>query len=122
MVSKKAMASLLLVYMVSMLAEQTEGFVPFFTQSDFRKMQVTRGMSCSGRSPEKHREGFFLSLFPSPVYTIVYIHRLYTSPSSAPSVRTEHIRVAVPPHSKVVGDGREHFQDLRLKKSLDSFT
>ncbi|NWZ28164.1 MOTI protein, partial [Asarcornis scutulata] len=39
MVSKKAMASLLLVYVVSMLAEQTEGFVPFFTQSDFRKMQ-----------------------------------------------------------------------------------
>uniref|UniRef100_U3IC45 Motilin/ghrelin domain-containing protein n=1 Tax=Anas platyrhynchos platyrhynchos TaxID=8840 RepID=U3IC45_ANAPP len=33
------MASLLLVYVVSMLAEQTEGFVPFFTQSDFRKMQ-----------------------------------------------------------------------------------
>ncbi|NXU47169.1 MOTI protein, partial [Turnix velox] len=39
MVSKKVVASLLLVYMVSMLAEQTEGFVPFFTQSDFRKMQ-----------------------------------------------------------------------------------
>ncbi|NXX57535.1 MOTI protein, partial [Scopus umbretta] len=36
MVSKKVVASLL---MVSMLAEQTEGFVPFFTQSDFRKMQ-----------------------------------------------------------------------------------
>ncbi|KAM6114462.1 promotilin [Phoenicopterus ruber ruber] len=40
MVSKKVVASLLLVYMVSMLAEQTEGFVPFFTQSDFRKMQL----------------------------------------------------------------------------------
>ncbi|NXX12095.1 MOTI protein, partial [Podargus strigoides] len=39
MVSKKVVASLLLVYMVSMLAEQTEGFVPFFTQSDFRRMQ-----------------------------------------------------------------------------------
>ncbi|KFP49369.1 Promotilin, partial [Cathartes aura] len=39
MVSKKVVASLLLVYVVSMLAEQTEGFVPFFTQSDFRKMQ-----------------------------------------------------------------------------------
>ncbi|KFU96736.1 Promotilin, partial [Chaetura pelagica] len=39
MVSKKVVASLLLVYMVSMLAEQTEGFVPFFTQSDFQKMQ-----------------------------------------------------------------------------------
>ncbi|XP_074019634.1 promotilin [Numenius arquata] len=40
MVSKKVVASLLLVYVVSMLAEQTEGFVPFFTQSDFRKMQL----------------------------------------------------------------------------------
>ncbi|NXN64346.1 MOTI protein, partial [Himantopus himantopus] len=39
MVSKVVVASLLLVYVVSMLAEQTEGFVPFFTQSDFRKMQ-----------------------------------------------------------------------------------
>ena len=39
--SKKVVASLLLVYVVSMLAEQTEGFVPFFTQSDFQKMQVT---------------------------------------------------------------------------------
>lgn len=115
MVSKKAMASLLLVYVVSMLAEQTEGFVPFFTQSDFRKMQVTHGMSCSGRSPEKHREGFFLPLLPSPVYTMPRL-----IPSSAPSIRTQHLRVAVPPHPKVVGDGRKHFQDLRLKKSLDS--
>ncbi|KAM6369927.1 promotilin [Pluvialis apricaria] len=40
MVSKKVVASLLVVYVVSMLAEQTEGFVPFFTQSDFRKMQL----------------------------------------------------------------------------------
>ncbi|XP_037266491.1 promotilin [Falco rusticolus] len=39
MVSKVAPASLLLVYTVSMLAEQTEGFVPFFTQSNFQKMQ-----------------------------------------------------------------------------------
>ncbi|NXJ69604.1 MOTI protein, partial [Rostratula benghalensis] len=39
MVSKKVVASLLLVYVVSMLAEQSEGFVPFFTQSDFQKMQ-----------------------------------------------------------------------------------
>ncbi|NXL37677.1 MOTI protein, partial [Glaucidium brasilianum] len=39
MVSKKVVAGLLLVYMVSMLAEQTVGFVPFFTQSDFQKMQ-----------------------------------------------------------------------------------
>ncbi|NWS60002.1 MOTI protein, partial [Chunga burmeisteri] len=39
MVSKKVVASLLLVYVLSMLAEQTEGFMPFFTRSDFQKMQ-----------------------------------------------------------------------------------
>ncbi|NXA39628.1 MOTI protein, partial [Eudromia elegans] len=39
MVSKKAVAALLVVYMVALLAEQAEGFLPFFTQSDFRKMQ-----------------------------------------------------------------------------------
>ncbi|NWW77652.1 MOTI protein, partial [Climacteris rufus] len=39
MVSRKLVASLLLVYLVSMLAEQTKGFMPFFTQSDFQKMQ-----------------------------------------------------------------------------------
>ncbi|KAM9217475.1 LOW QUALITY PROTEIN: promotilin [Leptosomus discolor] len=40
MVSKKVVASLLLVYVVAMLAEQTKDFVPFFTQSDFWKMQL----------------------------------------------------------------------------------
>ncbi|XP_048781686.1 promotilin [Tympanuchus pallidicinctus] len=39
MVSKKAAAALLLVYVMSVLAEQAEGFVPFFTQSDIQKMQ-----------------------------------------------------------------------------------
>ncbi|XP_009568120.2 promotilin [Cuculus canorus] len=39
MVSKKAVAGLLWVYVVSMLAEQNEGFVPFFTRSDFQEMQ-----------------------------------------------------------------------------------
>ncbi|XP_021232885.1 promotilin isoform X1 [Numida meleagris] len=39
MVSKKVVAGLLLVYVMSVLAEQAEGFVPFFTQSDFQKMQ-----------------------------------------------------------------------------------
>ncbi|NXW04599.1 MOTI protein, partial [Fregetta grallaria] len=43
MVSKKVVASLLLVYAVPVLAEQTEGFVPFFTQSDFQKMQEKEG-------------------------------------------------------------------------------
>ncbi|POI25407.1 hypothetical protein CIB84_010843, partial [Bambusicola thoracicus] len=39
MVSKKAVAGLLLLYVMSVLAEQAEGFVPFFTQSDIQKMQ-----------------------------------------------------------------------------------
>ncbi|XP_064491651.1 promotilin isoform X1 [Pseudopipra pipra] len=39
MVSRKVVASLLLVYLVSLLAEQAEGFMPFFTHSDFQKMQ-----------------------------------------------------------------------------------
>ncbi|XP_064328531.1 LOW QUALITY PROTEIN: promotilin [Phalacrocorax carbo] len=43
MVSKKVVASLLLACMVSMLAEQAEGFMPFFTQSDFWKMQEKEG-------------------------------------------------------------------------------
>ncbi|XP_072212324.1 promotilin isoform X2 [Excalfactoria chinensis] len=38
MVSRKA-AALLLLYVMSVLAEQAEGFVPFFTQSDLQKMQ-----------------------------------------------------------------------------------
>uniref|UniRef100_A0A8C4UXF2 Motilin n=1 Tax=Falco tinnunculus TaxID=100819 RepID=A0A8C4UXF2_FALTI len=47
MVSKAAPASLLLVYAVSMLAEQTEGFVPFFIQSNFQKIQEERGKKIS---------------------------------------------------------------------------
>ncbi|NWI52155.1 MOTI protein, partial [Calyptomena viridis] len=39
MVSRKVVVSLLLVSLVSLLAEHTEGFMPFFTQSDFQKMQ-----------------------------------------------------------------------------------
>ncbi|NXK40319.1 MOTI protein, partial [Piprites chloris] len=39
MVSRKVVASLLLVYLLSLLAEQAEGFMPFFTHSDFQKMQ-----------------------------------------------------------------------------------
>ncbi|RLV96948.1 hypothetical protein DV515_00012313, partial [Chloebia gouldiae] len=40
MVSRKVVASLLLVSLLSVLAEQTQGFMPFFTQSDFQKMQL----------------------------------------------------------------------------------
>ncbi|NXS29705.1 MOTI protein, partial [Pomatostomus ruficeps] len=39
MVSRKVAATLLLVYLLSLLAEQSHGFMPFFTQSDFQKMQ-----------------------------------------------------------------------------------
>ncbi|NXK65038.1 MOTI protein, partial [Sylvietta virens] len=39
MISRKVVASLLLVSLLSVLAEQTQGFMPFFTQSDFQKMQ-----------------------------------------------------------------------------------
>ncbi|XP_027551038.1 promotilin isoform X1 [Neopelma chrysocephalum] len=39
MVSRKVVASLLLVYLVSLLAEQAEGFMPLFTHSDFQRMQ-----------------------------------------------------------------------------------
>ncbi|NXB64702.1 MOTI protein, partial [Struthidea cinerea] len=39
MVSRKVVTSLLLVSLLSVLAEQTQGFMPFFTQSDFQKMQ-----------------------------------------------------------------------------------
>ncbi|NWR77363.1 MOTI protein, partial [Centropus unirufus] len=43
----KVVASLLLVYVVSVLAEQTKGFMPFFTQSDLQKTQ----------EKERNREG-----------------------------------------------------------------
>ncbi|KAL9824652.1 promotilin isoform 1-T3 [Geothlypis trichas] len=39
MVSRKVVASLLLLSLLSVLAEHTQGFMPFFTQSDFQKMQ-----------------------------------------------------------------------------------
>ncbi|KAM9595482.1 LOW QUALITY PROTEIN: promotilin [Morphnus guianensis] len=64
MVSKKVVASLLLVYVVSMLAEQTEGFVPFFTKSDFQKMQLQEkernkgGQKKSLTSLQQLEEGF----------------------------------------------------------------
>jgi hypothetical protein len=40
MVSRKAMAILLVVHMATMLASQTEAFVPIFTYSELQKMQV----------------------------------------------------------------------------------
>uniref|UniRef100_A0A8C0XEL2 Promotilin n=1 Tax=Castor canadensis TaxID=51338 RepID=A0A8C0XEL2_CASCN len=39
MVSRKAMAILLVVHMATMLASQTEAFVPIFTYSELQKMQ-----------------------------------------------------------------------------------
>ncbi|KAG6935427.1 motilin [Chelydra serpentina] len=40
MVSRKVVASLLVVYVVAMLAEQTEGYLAFFTRSDIERMQL----------------------------------------------------------------------------------
>ncbi|XP_055988096.1 promotilin [Sorex fumeus] len=39
MVSRKAVAALLLVHVVTMLAAQAEGFVPIFTHSELQRMQ-----------------------------------------------------------------------------------
>ncbi|XP_037374598.1 promotilin [Talpa occidentalis] len=39
MVSRKAVATLLVVHVVAMLASQTEAFVPLFTYSEMQKMQ-----------------------------------------------------------------------------------
>ncbi|XP_017525277.1 promotilin [Manis javanica] len=39
MVSRKAMAALLVVHVAAMLASQTEAFVPFFTYSELQRMQ-----------------------------------------------------------------------------------
>ncbi|NXG26001.1 MOTI protein, partial [Grallaria varia] len=63
MVSRKLVASLLLVSLVSLLAEQTEGFMPFFTQSDFQKMQEkerNKGGQKKSLSPQQQldEEGF----------------------------------------------------------------
>ncbi|NXK05217.1 MOTI protein, partial [Herpetotheres cachinnans] len=49
MVSRKVAASLLLVYVVSMLAERTEGFMPFLTQSNFQKMQEEKERNKGGQ-------------------------------------------------------------------------
>ncbi|KAM5282299.1 promotilin isoform 1-T1 [Hipposideros larvatus] len=39
MVSRKAVAALLLIHVAAMLASQTEAFVPIFTYSEFQRMQ-----------------------------------------------------------------------------------
>ncbi|XP_019144366.1 uncharacterized protein LOC104692538 [Corvus cornix cornix] len=56
MVSRKVVASLLLVSLLSVLAEQTQGFMPFFTQSDFQKMQL--------QEKERNKAGQKKSLSP----------------------------------------------------------
>lgn len=40
MVSRKAVAVLLVVHVAALLASQTEAFVPIFTYSELRRMQV----------------------------------------------------------------------------------
>ncbi|NXU18665.1 MOTI protein, partial [Pardalotus punctatus] len=62
MVSRKVVATLLLVHLLSMLAGQTHGFMPFFTQSDFQKMQEKErnkgGQKKSLSSLQQLEEGF----------------------------------------------------------------
>lgn len=52
MVAKKVVATLFLVYVVSVLAGQPKGFVPFFSLSDFGEMQVVpRKRFCRSWTP-----------------------------------------------------------------------
>jgi len=69
-------ASLLLVYMVSMLAEQTECFVPFLTQSDFWKMQVTPRNVLLGLEPWINEEMCFFLPHPPNLcqFTLYHCH------------------------------------------------
>lgn len=99
MVSKKVVASLLLVYVVSMLAEQTEGFVPFFTQSDFRKMQVTPRNVLQGLEPQINQERV-VYLDSSLIPQALPVHTMPPSPPSpAPSVQTGGTVILAVPHS-----------------------
>nr|BDD69380.1 promotilin precursor [Cynops pyrrhogaster] len=55
MVSQKVVATLLAAYVVAMLAEQAQGFLPIFSPSDARRMQErerNKGMKKSLRSEE----------------------------------------------------------------------
>ncbi|KAJ1139190.1 hypothetical protein NDU88_005565 [Pleurodeles waltl] len=55
MVSQKVMAALLAAYVVVMLAEQAQGFLPIFSPSDARRMQAkekNRAMKKSLRSED----------------------------------------------------------------------
>lgn len=55
MVSRKAMAALLVVHVAAMLASQTEAFVPFFTYSELQRMQVSRhNMTEVTHNPAQH--------------------------------------------------------------------
>ncbi|NXJ41432.1 MOTI protein, partial [Ciconia maguari] len=83
MVSKKVVASLLLVYVVSMLAEQTKGFVPFFTHSDFRKMQEKErnkgGQKKSLTSLQQLEEEGFSEQSSADVNKVKTIQKLFSS-------------------------------------------
>lgn len=50
MVSRKAVAALLLVHMATMLASQIEAFVPIFTYGELQKMQVRTPLCRGGGS------------------------------------------------------------------------
>lgn len=74
MVSRKAVAALLLVHVAAMLASQTEAFVPIFTHSELQKIRVNppthtpprlpaspRRVAQVTQSPAQHSGGLSLS-------------------------------------------------------------
>ncbi|XP_019369730.1 PREDICTED: promotilin isoform X1 [Gavialis gangeticus] len=62
MVSRRAVVTLLVVYGMAMLAEQTEGFLPIFTHSDIQRMQErerNKGQKKSLTLQQRSEEGDF---------------------------------------------------------------
>ncbi|XP_006025154.2 promotilin [Alligator sinensis] len=62
MVSRRAVVTLLVVYGMAMLAEQTEGFLPIFTHSDMQRMQDrerNKGQKKSLTLQQQSEEGDF---------------------------------------------------------------
>ncbi|XP_072497885.1 promotilin [Notamacropus eugenii] len=65
MVSRKIVATMLVIYIATMLAAQTEGFVPLFTYSDVQRMQEkerNRGQKKSLSVQQRSEEGDPLAL------------------------------------------------------------
>ncbi|XP_074092632.1 promotilin [Macrotis lagotis] len=65
MVSSKIVATMLVVYIATMLAAQTEGFVPIFTYSDVQRMQEkerNKGQKKSLSVQQRSEEGASMAL------------------------------------------------------------